>query len=172
MYNAMRGRALSSCLAFRYLKAKSAKKNNSRVWQSSWFFYLLICSACATFMWPSSSLSSWITTNSINSDDFKCFWFIFLENIIRGDEAGFYVIGRFSRSKFIATEFSVQFLLFVLVCFTNFYGWFKKKSLPCQPIRSLLSSFIRNHWLQTVPCSVYFQMTSVQKKHARGIYDS
>lgn len=108
-------------------------------------------------MWPSSSLSSWITTNSINSEDFKCFWFIFLENIIRGDEAGFYVIGRFSRSKFIVTEFSVQFLLFALVCFTNFYGWFGKESLPCQPIRSLLSSFIRNHWLQTVPCSVYFQ---------------
>ena len=108
-------------------------------------------------MWPSSSLSSWITMNSINSEDFKCFWFIFVENIIRGDEAGFYVIGRFSRSKFIVTEFSVQFLLFALVCFTNFYGWFGKESLPCQPIRSLLSSFIRNHWLQTVPCSVYFQ---------------
>ena len=108
-------------------------------------------------MWPSSSLSSWITTNSINSEDFKCFWFIFVENIIKSDEAGFCVIGRFSRSKFIVTEFSVQFLLFALVCFTNFYGWFGKESLPCQPIRSLLSSFIRNHWLQTVPCSVYFQ---------------
>lgn len=123
-------------------------------------------------MWPSSSLSSWITTNSINSEDSKCFWFIFVENIIKGDEAGFYVIGRFNRSKFIVTEFLVQFLLFALVCFTNFYGWFGKESLPCQPIRSLLSSFIRNHWLQTVLCSVYFQMTSVQKKHARGIYDS
>ena len=91
-------------------------------------------------MWPSSSLSSWITTNSINSEDFKCFCFIFLENIIRGDEAGFYAIGRFSRSKFIATEFSVQFLLFVLVCFTNFYGWFKKKiaSLSTDQITTFL----------------------------------
>lgn len=66
--------------------------------------------------------------------------FIHLENIIRGDEAGFYAIGRFSRSKFIATEFSVQFLLFVLVCFTNFYGWFKKKiaSLSTDQITTFL----------------------------------
>lgn len=45
--------------------------------------------------------------NFINSEDFKCFWFIFFENIIRGDEVGFYVIGCFSRLKFIVIEFLV-----------------------------------------------------------------
>ena len=69
-----------------------------------------------------------------------CFWFIFVENIIKGDEAGFYVIGRFNRSKFIVTEFLVQFLLFALVCFTNFYGWFKKRiaSLSTDQITTFL----------------------------------